>query len=90
MTEEVVASSPVEYLINGVKVRLLCWSLHQNRNTPFSITNTFLFLFANQIIFALSPLIVLAYILFSAFESPEAEALKRRKKGDFELEGHGE
>jgi hypothetical protein len=32
---------------------------------------------------------VLAYILFTAFESPEQEALKRRKKG-FELEGHAE
>jgi len=32
----------------------------------------------------------LAYILISGFEDPEAEALKRRKKGDFELEGHAE
>jgi hypothetical protein len=39
---------------------------------------------------AISPLIALAYVLFSAFEDPKDEALKRRKKGDFELEGHGE
>lgn len=44
---------------------------------------------AVQILLALSPLFVLAYILYSAFETPEQEALKRRKKG-FELEGHGE
>jgi len=43
-----------------------------------------------QLLFAMSPLLVLAYILYAAFESPEAEALKRRKKGDFELEGHAE
>lgn len=43
-----------------------------------------------QLLFAASPLLALAYVLFSAFEAPEAEALKRRKKGDFELEGHGE
>jgi hypothetical protein len=43
-----------------------------------------------QILFAISPLLVLAYILFSAFEDEEAEALKRRKKADFELEGHEE
>jgi len=38
----------------------------------------------------MSPLIALGYVLFSAFEDPEAEKLKRRKKGDFELEGHAE
>ena len=43
----------------------------------------------SQILVALSPLIALGFILFSAFESPEAEALKRKKKG-FQLEGHGE
>ena len=43
-----------------------------------------------QLLFAASPLIVLAYILLTAFEDPETEKLKRRKKGDFELEGHGD
>jgi len=43
-----------------------------------------------QLIFAISPLLALGYVLFSAFEEPEAEALKRRKKGDFELDGHAE
>jgi hypothetical protein len=43
-----------------------------------------------KLLFAVSPLLALGYVLFSAFETPEAEALKRRKKGDFELEGHGE
>jgi hypothetical protein len=39
---------------------------------------------------AASPLIALGCILFTAFEDPEAEALKRRKKGDFQLDGHAE
>jgi len=38
----------------------------------------------------MSPLIALGYVLLSAFESEEAEAVKRKKKGDFELEGHAE
>jgi hypothetical protein len=38
----------------------------------------------------MSPLIALGYVLYSAFEDPDDEALKRRKKGDFELEGHAE
>jgi hypothetical protein len=54
-------------------------------NLPRRNTNNI----AAQILLALSPLFVLAYILYSAFETPEQEALKRRKKG-FELEGHGE
>jgi FtsH-binding integral membrane protein len=49
-----------------------------------------LFYPSSQLLFAASPLIVLAYILLTAFEDPEAEQLKRRKKGDFELDGHGE
>jgi hypothetical protein len=43
-----------------------------------------------QLMVAASPLIALGCILFTAFEDPEAEALKRRKKGDFQLDGHGE
>jgi hypothetical protein len=43
-----------------------------------------------KLLFAVSPLLALGYVLFSAFETPEAEALKRRKKGDFELDGHAE
>lgn len=41
-------------------------------------------------LFAVSPLLALGYVLFSAFEDPKDEALKRRKKGDFELDGHGD
>ena len=43
-----------------------------------------------QLLFAFSPLIALGYILMSSFESKEEEALKRKKKGDFEMEGHAE
>eukprot|EP00521_Asterionellopsis_glacialis_P000906 CAMPEP_0195262344 /NCGR_PEP_ID=MMETSP0706-20130129/9702_1 /TAXON_ID=33640 /ORGANISM="Asterionellopsis glacialis, Strain CCMP134" /LENGTH=61 /DNA_ID=CAMNT_0040316413 /DNA_START=107 /DNA_END=292 /DNA_ORIENTATION=- len=43
-----------------------------------------------KIIFAISPLLALGYILMSAFESEENETKKRNKKTDFELEGHGE
>eukprot|EP00546_Thalassionema_frauenfeldii_P008559 CAMPEP_0178924540 /NCGR_PEP_ID=MMETSP0786-20121207/17389_1 /TAXON_ID=186022 /ORGANISM="Thalassionema frauenfeldii, Strain CCMP 1798" /LENGTH=62 /DNA_ID=CAMNT_0020599273 /DNA_START=84 /DNA_END=272 /DNA_ORIENTATION=+ len=45
---------------------------------------------ALKLLFAASPLIVLGYILLSAFESEEAELKKRRKKSDFNLEGHAE
>ena len=43
-----------------------------------------------QLLFAVSPLIVLGYILLSAFEPEELEKKKRTKKADFELEGHAE
>ena len=45
--------------------------------------------FYAQIIFALSPLLALGAVLFSAFESDEEESTKRKKK-DFDLDGHGE
>jgi hypothetical protein len=44
----------------------------------------------NSSFFAVSPLIVLGYILFSAFEPEEVEVKKRTKKSDFNLEGHAE
>jgi hypothetical protein len=44
----------------------------------------------SQLVFAISPLLVLAYILISAFESEEQEEKKRKKKTDFNLEGHAE
>ena len=42
-----------------------------------------------QIILAFSPLLALGAVLFSAFESSEEEKNKRKKK-DFDLDGHGE
>eukprot|EP00547_Thalassionema_nitzschioides_P000098 CAMPEP_0194210494 /NCGR_PEP_ID=MMETSP0156-20130528/8598_1 /TAXON_ID=33649 /ORGANISM="Thalassionema nitzschioides, Strain L26-B" /LENGTH=62 /DNA_ID=CAMNT_0038937847 /DNA_START=124 /DNA_END=312 /DNA_ORIENTATION=+ len=45
---------------------------------------------ALKLLFAASPLIVLGYILLMAFESEEDEVQKRRKKSDFNLEGHAE
>jgi len=38
----------------------------------------------------MSPLLALAYVLYSAFESEEDERTKRQKKSDFSLEGHAE
>jgi hypothetical protein len=43
-----------------------------------------------QLLFAASPLIALAYVLMSAFESEEAEGKKRKKKTDFQMDGHSE
>jgi hypothetical protein len=43
-----------------------------------------------QILFAVSPLLALGYVLFSAFESEEEEKSKRSKKADFNMEGHAE
>eukprot|EP00545_Synedropsis_sp_CCMP1620_P008595 CAMPEP_0119016296 /NCGR_PEP_ID=MMETSP1176-20130426/11919_1 /TAXON_ID=265551 /ORGANISM="Synedropsis recta cf, Strain CCMP1620" /LENGTH=62 /DNA_ID=CAMNT_0006969639 /DNA_START=28 /DNA_END=216 /DNA_ORIENTATION=- len=45
---------------------------------------------AAKLLFAVSPLIVLGYILLSAFEPEEVELKKRKKKSDFNLEGHAE
>jgi hypothetical protein len=43
-----------------------------------------------QLLFAVSPLIALGYILLSAFEDPDTEEIKRKKKTDFELDGHAD
>jgi hypothetical protein len=49
-----------------------------------------LFLLESQIIFAVSPLLALGYVLMGAFEDGDAEQVKRKKKSDFNLEGHSE
>lgn len=43
-----------------------------------------------QILFAMSPLIALTYVLLTGFDDPEAENEKRSKKTDFQMEGHDE
>ena len=43
-----------------------------------------------QLVVAVSPLLVLFYIVFSGFDSAEAEEAKRKKKEDFRLDGHAE
>lgn len=43
-----------------------------------------------QILFAFSPLLALGAVLMSAFETEDLEDSKRKKKGDFEMDGHGE
>jgi hypothetical protein len=41
-------------------------------------------------VFALSPLLLLGYILMTAFEDDDAELKKRNKKSDFDMDGHAE
>ena len=43
-----------------------------------------------QMIFAISPLLLLGYILMTAFETDEQELKKRSKKSDFDMDGHAE
>jgi hypothetical protein len=38
----------------------------------------------------MSPLLALAYVLLTGFDDPEAEEAKRKKKTDFQLDGHDE
>ncbi len=38
----------------------------------------------------MSPLLALFYIIYTGFESEDKENEKRRQKGDFALDGHGE
>eukprot|EP00569_Conticribra_weissflogii_P004704 CAMPEP_0171340882 /NCGR_PEP_ID=MMETSP0878-20121228/8846_1 /TAXON_ID=67004 /ORGANISM="Thalassiosira weissflogii, Strain CCMP1336" /LENGTH=61 /DNA_ID=CAMNT_0011843005 /DNA_START=148 /DNA_END=333 /DNA_ORIENTATION=+ len=45
---------------------------------------------ALKLIFAMSPLLALFYIIYTGFEPEEVEKKKRLKKGDFELDGHAE
>eukprot|EP00533_Pseudo-nitzschia_delicatissima_P006597 CAMPEP_0116095684 /NCGR_PEP_ID=MMETSP0327-20121206/9794_1 /TAXON_ID=44447 /ORGANISM="Pseudo-nitzschia delicatissima, Strain B596" /LENGTH=62 /DNA_ID=CAMNT_0003587367 /DNA_START=87 /DNA_END=275 /DNA_ORIENTATION=+ len=43
-----------------------------------------------KMLFALSPLLGLGYVLMTAFEDDDAELRKRSKKTDFNMEGHSE
>jgi hypothetical protein len=43
-----------------------------------------------QILFAMSPLLVLGYVLVTGFDDKDEEEAKRKKKTDFQLEGHDE
>ena len=38
----------------------------------------------------MSPLLALFYVIYTGFEDEEKENAKRRQKGDFALDGHGE
>lgn len=38
----------------------------------------------------MSPLLALAYVLMTGFEDKDGEEAKRRKKTDFQLDGHAE
>jgi hypothetical protein len=46
--------------------------------------------FPPKILFAVSPLLALAYVLMTGFDEEGAEKAKRSKKGDFTLAGHEE
>jgi hypothetical protein len=43
-----------------------------------------------QILFAMSPLLVLGYVLITGFDDDDSETAKRSKKTDFQLDGHDE
>jgi len=45
---------------------------------------------AAKFIFAISPLLVLFYIVYQGFDDEDAEKEKRNKKADFTLDGHAE
>jgi len=43
-----------------------------------------------KLLFAMSPLIALFYIIYTGFEPEEVEKKKRQAVGDFQLDGHAE
>ena len=43
-----------------------------------------------KVLFALSPRLALFYVIFTGFESTEEEQAKKKKRSDFQLEGHAE
>lgn len=43
-----------------------------------------------KILFAMSPLLVLGYVLITGFDDDDSETAKRSKKTDFQLDGHDE
>ncbi|KAL7526413.1 hypothetical protein ACHAWF_001762 [Thalassiosira exigua] len=43
-----------------------------------------------KLLFAMSPLIALFYVIYTGFEPEEVEKKKRQAVGDFQLDGHAE
>eukprot|EP00593_Proboscia_inermis_P000073 CAMPEP_0171294436 /NCGR_PEP_ID=MMETSP0816-20121228/2924_1 /TAXON_ID=420281 /ORGANISM="Proboscia inermis, Strain CCAP1064/1" /LENGTH=55 /DNA_ID=CAMNT_0011766269 /DNA_START=72 /DNA_END=239 /DNA_ORIENTATION=- len=43
-----------------------------------------------KLLFAVSPLIALFYVIYTGFEDEDSEAKKRKKKDGFQLDGHAE
>ncbi|KAL3767017.1 hypothetical protein ACHAWU_004515 [Discostella pseudostelligera] len=43
-----------------------------------------------KLLFAMSPLIALFYVIYTGFEPEEVERKKRMQTGDFQLDGHAE
>ncbi|KAL9179967.1 hypothetical protein ACHAXT_007937 [Thalassiosira profunda] len=43
-----------------------------------------------KLLFAISPLIALFYVIYTGFEPEEVEKKKRSQRGDFQLDGHAE
>eukprot|EP00586_Coscinodiscus_wailesii_P018727 CAMPEP_0172505660 /NCGR_PEP_ID=MMETSP1066-20121228/188088_1 /TAXON_ID=671091 /ORGANISM="Coscinodiscus wailesii, Strain CCMP2513" /LENGTH=60 /DNA_ID=CAMNT_0013282355 /DNA_START=123 /DNA_END=305 /DNA_ORIENTATION=- len=43
-----------------------------------------------KLLFAVSPLLILFYVIYSGFETEEEEQRRRNKKEDFRLDGHAE
>jgi hypothetical protein len=81
------------YAIMGLKVRT------RGTSPSTSSSGRYAFAFSSsiahyslimQILFAFSPLLALGAVLMSAFETEDQEDSKRKKKGDFEMDGHGE
>jgi len=70
---------------------LECLLYHLIRSPIFLIPSlTRLFFFSIKVIFAVSPLLVLFYVVYSGFDSKEEEDRRRNKKEDFRLDGHAE
>ncbi len=67
-----------------------CCNFHRSMHLTLFFSLLFFFFHFNQMVFALSPLLGLAYVLATAFESDDAEYRKRHKKSDFNMEGHSE
>ena len=71
----------------AVQINVCC--LNTTKKLLASIENL-THLHPHQLLFAMSPLIALFYVIYTGFEPEEVEREKRAKKGDFQLDGHGE
>lgn len=64
-------------------------NMHKQQNDTYNIQQ---YKYHNniQLLFAMSPLIALFYVIYTGFEPEEVEQKKRSMKGDFQMDGHAE
>ena len=79
-----------QYHLNEMRVSATTHNPVTDGKTSIQQTKKQYHYYKSQLLFAMSPLIALFYVIYTGFEPEEVEQKKRAQKGDFQLDGHSE